>query len=111
MNIFKTLIIALAVAAPATIISAPSYAGGIDTPRLDQAQKNQRHRIWGGVKNGSLTARETGHLLRGQARTHRMERRFESDGVITRSENRRLHRTMATQSARIWVNKHDRQRR
>lgn len=111
MNTLKTLIIAMAVAVPATIISAPSQAAGVDSPRLDHAQKNQRHRIWGGVKNGSLTKRETGNLVRGQVRVQRMERRFESDGVITRSEKRRMRGAMAVQSGRIWVNKHDRQNR
>lgn len=88
-----------------TVLSTPASAGS--TPGVDARQNNQAHRIYDGIQNGSLSAAETGQLLRGQARLRRQERRFKSDGVVTPSERVRLHRNLNRQSRRIWRKKHN----
>ena len=82
-------------------------ASAQSTPGVDARQHNQGKRIFNGVRNGSLTARETGQLVRGQARVHRMERRAKRDGVVTGRERVRLHRAQNRQSRRIFRKKHN----
>lgn len=114
MLMSRVLIVAAGLAIAAVAVPAHAQVGapdGVDSPRLDQIQKNQRIRIGDGVRNGSLTGRETINLLRGQSKTHRMERRFERDGVITNREKARMGRAEARQSHRIFRAKHNRKRR
>ena len=82
-------------------------AAAQSTPRADARQANQLHRIYNGVENGSLTPKESGSLLRGQAHVERKKRRFKSDGVVTRSERYRLNRSQNRQSRRIYRRKHN----
>lgn len=82
-------------------IAIATAAHAQSTPLADQRQVNQQQRIWNGVEDGSLTARETRSLRRGQIRTERTERRFESDGVVTNRERVRLQRQQNRQSGRI----------
>ena len=77
------------------------------TPGVDQRQKNQAKRIFNGIQDGSLTARETRQLVRGQRRINAKEQRFKSDGVVTKSERARLHRAQNRQSRRIYRKKHN----
>ncbi|MEO1159064.1 MAG: hypothetical protein AAFW74_01250 [Pseudomonadota bacterium] len=102
---YKSLLI---VAASALTISfSAGAASAQSTPGADWRQHNQSQRIFDGVQNGSLTFRETGQLIRGQARIHNQERRFRSDGVVTRRERVRMHRTLNRQSRRIYRRKHN----
>ena len=78
-----------------------------NTPGVDWRQNNQNHSIYNGIQNGSLTFRETGQLIKGQARINRMEHRFKSDGNVTRRERTRLHRSQNRQSRRIYRKKHN----
>ncbi len=102
----RKLLFSLCLAA-AAIAALPQAASAQSTPGVDRRQHNQANRIWNGVRNGSLTRRETGQLIRGQARVRRQERRFKSDGVVTRSERVRLHRSQNRQSRRIFRKKHN----
>ncbi|MEM9472106.1 MAG: hypothetical protein AAGA00_09110, partial [Pseudomonadota bacterium] len=77
------------------------------TPGADWRQHNQSLRIFDGIQDGSLTFRETGQLVRGQARLRNQERRFKSDGVVTRRERVRMHRSLNRQSRRIYRRKHN----
>ena len=95
-------------AALAVVMTAPAFA---DTPRHDARQQNQRERIAQGVQNGELTMRETRRLAAGQVHLNRVERRVESDGVVTARERARLHREANQQSRRIHRQKHDAQDR
>ncbi|MEO9874378.1 MAG: hypothetical protein ABJM26_06190 [Anderseniella sp.] len=102
---YKSLLIT---AVSALMISFGSgTANAQSTPGADWRQHNQAERIFNGVQNGSLTFRETGQLVRGQARIHNQERRFKSDGVVTRRERARMHRSMNRQSRRIYRRKHN----
>ncbi len=90
-----------------------AMAGSVlaDTPRIDQRQHNQRDRIANGVKSGELTRPETRRLAAGQRHVHRVERRVESDGVVTARERARLQHESNQQSRRIYRQKHDAQDR
>ena len=102
---YKSLLIA-AVSALTMSLGAGT-AKAQSTPGADWRQHNQSERIFNGVQNGSLTFRETGQLLRGQARIRNQERRFKSDGVVTGRERVRMHRTLNRQSRRIYRRKHN----
>ncbi len=81
------------------------------TPVLNERQHNQKHRIMQGVNSGELTKKEARRSIKGQAQLQRMEYRAKSDGVVTRKERGRLHHKANKESARIFKNKHDRQKR
>ncbi len=98
----------LAIAASAVVVvlgTSPSFAQ--NTQGVDWRQNNQSHRIFHGVKNGSLTYRETGHLIRGHARIHRAETQAKSDGVVSPKERVRLHKSLNRQSRKIYRGKHN----
>jgi hypothetical protein len=78
---------------------------------VDRRESFQRHRIRDGVRCGDLTRRETRRLVRGQARIHRMERRFERDGRFTWRERQRMDRLQDRESRRIYRLKHNRNQR
>lgn len=86
------------------LASGPALA---DTPYVDQREHRQAHRIHDGIKNGELTYREAGQLIRGQARVRRLESHFKSDGVVTPGERAVLHRQLNRQSVRIYNKKHN----
>lgn len=102
---YKSLLII--VASALTISFGAGNAAAQSTHGADWRQHNQSERIFNGVHNGSLTFRETGQLVRGQARIHNQERRFKSDGVVTRRERVRMHRTVNRQDRRIYRRKHN----
>jgi hypothetical protein len=102
----KTQLIAAAIA---TVISVPVLAQA-NTPGIDQRQANQERRIDQGVASGELNARETARLDRGQNRVDNMENRAKADGVVTKGERAIIHNAQDRQSARIYRQKHDRQK-
>ncbi|MEM7636630.1 MAG: hypothetical protein AAF299_18835 [Pseudomonadota bacterium] len=102
---YKSLLIIAA--SVLTVSFSAGSAAAQSTPGADWRQHNQAERIFNGVQNGSLTLRETGHLVRGQARIHNQERRFKADGVVTHRERARMHRTLNRQSRRIYRRKHN----
>jgi hypothetical protein len=97
----KTMIFA---AAALVLVSGAANAG---TPWVDQRQHNQAQRIFNGVQNGQLTFRETGQLIRGQARVHRRENYYKSDGIVTPAERLKLFRMQTRQDFRIYRRKHN----
>lgn len=97
----------IAVAATLALTLAAGAAAAQSTPGADWRQHNQSMRIFDGIQDGSLTFRETGQLVRGQVRLRNQERRFKSDGVVTRSERARMHRGLNRQSRRIYRRKHN----
>lgn len=78
--------------------------------RIDQREANQQQRIDQGVKSGELNQRETARLEKGQARVDKMESKAKADGKITKGEARRIERVQDVQSARIYTQKHDKQK-
>ena len=96
----------------AALILFPALANAADsTPRIDKRQYNQRERIHHGIRNGSLTGRETVRLVRGQYHVQRLENRALHDGTVSKRERLRIEGAQNRQSVRIFRQKHDRQRR
>ncbi|MDJ0653146.1 MAG: hypothetical protein QNJ40_03255 [Xanthomonadales bacterium] len=88
-----------------------SGAAAADPLRVDQRQANQAQRIANGVQSGQLTGYEAHQLIHQQAHIRKTERRFRSDGVLTRGEKIRLEHKQDVASHNIYRQKHDRQRR
>ncbi len=105
----KTLALSLALCATTFMTSA--QAGGTRDPGVNHRQHHQAARIVQGVRSGELTRRETRHLAHQQMRIRHEERRFKSDGTLTRRERAKLHHDLNHASASIYRQKHDRQHR
>lgn len=101
----RVVLFTIAIVATNLVLWTNMASAGNDTPGIDWREHNQKHRIFNGIQNGSLSFRETGQLLRGQARVHRMERRAKRDGVVTRRERARIHHQQNRQSRRIYRKK------
>lgn len=81
------------------------------TPRVDQRQKIQRHRIQAGVASGELTRRESANARHDQRKIRRTERRAKADGVVTTSERARLDHKQDRASRQVRRDKLDGQDR
>lgn len=79
------------------------------TPRVDAREANQQARIDAGVASGQLNARETNRLDKQQGRIAATEANAKSDGVVTGTEWRKLHRMQDRAGANIHAQKHDAQ--
>jgi hypothetical protein len=88
----------------ASLISSAALAG---SPRIDRREATQRARIAEGRRSGELTRRERARLNAGQRQVHRMERRAEADGIVTRGERRRIERVQDRESRAIHRLKHN----
>ncbi|HTD90865.1 MAG TPA: hypothetical protein VK663_09395 [Burkholderiales bacterium] len=95
------------IASAQTPATTPSDARGA---RIDQRQANQQERIDRGINSGQLTPRETVRLEKGQAHVQKMEDKARADGKVTKSEARHIERAQDRQSARIYDQKHDKQK-
>ena len=82
-----------------------------DTPKLDNRQDKQKARIAQGVKSGELTKKETARMVNGQIQLQKMENKAKADGVVTKKERARLQHKANKESAKIYHNKHDNQKR
>lgn len=72
-----------------------------------QYNKRMQH----GVRNGSLTKRETAQLRRMQMRVNDYKRMAMADGVITPRERRMIRNAQQQANYAMYAQKHDRQRR
>lgn len=70
---------------------------------------NQQDRIAGGVRNGHLTARETGHLERNEVRINHQESRMRAhdNGHLNARDRHVLAREQNHESAAIYRDKHN----
>lgn len=104
MNRLKTLIATLGVAA----VALPGIASAAPWQSINQRQARLDQRIDQGIRSGALTRNEAVRL-RGEFRQiAQLERRYRGGGLST-WERRDLDRRFDTLSARVRVNKHDRQ--
>ena len=78
---------------------------------ITKTQKNQRKRIQQGIVTGELTKKEAKSLIQGQKRINKMKKRAQSDGIITKRERKKIKQVQHLQSKRIFIQKHDRQKR
>jgi len=104
----RILILAAVIGAMATGTSSFAQTA---TPRINQRQTNQQHRIANGVRSGQLTPRETVKLENREASLQRHKRMAKADGVVTRRERRGLRREENRNSRAIFRQKHDVQAR
>jgi hypothetical protein len=101
--------IRLCLAAATCAVTALTVAVPADA-RINQRQNYQQHRIAGGLKSGSLTARETVRLERQQIGIARFEARNRADGSgLTPVERARIEAKQDRASANIYRQKHDAQ--
>ena len=77
------------------------------TPRSDARQKRQNKRINHGIKNDSLTARETARLNQQQQNISEFENKIKSDGKVTATERARLQHKENKASRNIYRKKHN----
>ena len=89
----------------------PNSASSLRMQADVQRNVNQESRIAQGVRSGALTNREAGRLEGGQARVDRKEARAGADGTITAGEQRRIQGAENRQSAKIYSQKHDAQKK
>jgi len=82
-----------------------------NTPRVDQRQEAQRHRIQNGVKTGELTRMEAADARHDQRSIQRTECRAKADGVVTPHERVRLNHKQNKAGRQLKRNKHDAQDR
>lgn len=105
---WKRTLAFVAVTAALTIpAAAQSTAGNTTTHGINQRQRDQQHRIGQGVHSGQLTAGETRHLERQQARIQRTKRRDKADGTVTPQERAQLTHMQNHASRNIYRDKHN----
>ena len=100
----KTLIVAAAL----LVTASSAFAA---TPQAHRRQVRQERRIEQGWRHGGLTPREAMRLQRAHWRIQREIARARADGRVTRRERARILRMQRMESRRIWMERHDRQRR
>ncbi len=95
------------------LLGAPlvASAGNTHDPGVNARQHQQRQRIGEGWRSGELTPHERLRLTGQQYRLAREERRYKSDGVLTRAERVDLQRDLNRTSRSIYRQKHDAQTR
>ena len=81
-------------------------------PRVNQVNRRQAHqqrRIANGIKNGSLSPKETAHLERREARVEKTEQRdmAKHNGHLTKREQRNLNHRENRISRSIHKDKHN----
>ena len=76
---------------------------------VGKRQENQQDRIAQGVKSGQLTAGETAHLEKNQARINKEVRndRAANGGKLTPQEKAQVNRQQNRQSRQIYRDKHN----
>lgn len=80
------------------------------TPVVTKRQKNQQKRIAKGVKSGELTAKETKHLEKEEAKIQHDKAVAKSDGTVTKQERAKLQREENKASRDIYKKKHNKKK-
>ena len=89
-----------------SLASAPALAG----PRrhnINKRETRQQHRIAQGIRDGSLTPKETAQLERQEARINALEAKARKSDGLSPAERTELNRLLNLESHRIYVQKHD----
>jgi hypothetical protein len=94
-----------------TITMGAMLTGGLfaQDPTIRQREENQQDRIANGVKNGTLTPRETAHLENKEANLNREVRndRRQNGGNLTNKEKAQVNRQQNRLSRNIYKDKHN----
>ncbi len=89
------------------IVGNPNSASSQRMQADVQRNVNQQRRVEQGLRSGSLTNREAGHLERGQAHVNQKEARAGRDGYVGAREQHQIQGAENRQSSRIYAAKHD----
>jgi tellurite resistance protein len=87
------------------------FAQSIKTPKINKKQKVQVEKIKQGVKSGELTRYETKRLIKQEAKLQKNKKIAKADGVITPKEKKQLRKEIRKLDAKIYKQKHDKQKR
>jgi hypothetical protein len=108
MNRMKSIVAALGIAA----VAVPSVAAAAPWQNIDARQARLDARIDQGIRSGALDRREAVQLRTNFRQLAVLEARYRrSGGGLSLGERRDLDRRFDALSARIRVQKHDRQHR
>jgi len=94
-----------------SLIVLSTFSSLAQARRDQKREARQQDRIAGGVKSGELTAKEAHRLHKGQKRVDRAQRQVKADGEVTAGEKLKLEKMQDNQSAKIYNQKHDDQKR
>ena len=101
----------LTISAAALLLGATGVASADNPPegRIKERKENQQRRIGNGVKNGSLTPKETTHLEHKEANLNKEIRadRKQNGGNLTNKEKAQVNRQQNRLSKDIYKQKHD----
>lgn len=97
------------VAASTALVMGSFFAVPAMADRIDNRQARQMERINQGVRSGALTRFEATKLRKQQRDIASLERKFERDGRLTRSERATLNKLQNRASRMIRAEKHDTQ--
>lgn len=107
----KISLLSAALAALALPVMAQTATPPDPQPKSEVGKRmeNQQDRIANGVKSGQLTAGETQHLERNEARINREVKndRAANGGKLTPQERAKVNRQMNRQSRQIYRDKHN----
>ncbi len=94
------------------VLLALSFSAMAQDPvnRMNRRERQQLIRIRQGLAQGDLTSREAAQLLANHRTIRRAEFTARADGRVNRKEQMRLRRMQARANARIYWQRHDRQR-
>ncbi|MCG3193204.1 MAG: hypothetical protein DIJKHBIC_02454 [Thermoanaerobaculia bacterium] len=101
---------------PVALVLMVAFAGSVcaqntNTPNLDKRDQKQETRIQQGEKSGELTDKEAAKLEAGQAKVDAREAAAKADGNVTKKERAELQHARDKQSAKIYKQKHDAQKK
>lgn len=99
------------VAASTVAVAMPAAAGAQVWQPINQRQQNLDRRIDQGIRNGALTRREAQNLRAEFRDIVRIEAQYRRSNGLQPRERVDLQRRFDRLSARVWVNKNDRQNR
>jgi len=99
----------LTIAAAGLLLGVTGIASADE--KIHDRKENQQDRIANGVKNGSLTPRETAHLEHREANLNKEIRteRKQNGGNLTNNEKAQVNRQQNRLSRSIYRQKHDAQ--
>ncbi len=100
------VMMAMPIAAQSTAATTPDPA---PKSEVGKRQENQQDRIAQGVKSGQLTAGETAHLEKNQAKINQEVHndRAANGGKLTAQERKQVNRQQNRQSRQIYRDKHN----
>lgn len=82
-------------------------SSAIKSGAVNKREGTQAKHIGQGIRSGELTTRETARLGKQQVKIHRKERRLRSDGVFTKRERAKVHKSQNYAARSIYRAKHN----